>query len=80
MQVKWLLSTVDSKHKRSLHFYQSIAKYIFVNTALLLQPNYNQDQFHIIIKAKKSCLVVLHHPPVIFENWKKFYYTKLYRT
>ena len=33
------------------------------------------------IRPKKSCLVVLHHRPLILENWKKkFYCTKVYRT
>ena len=28
-------------------------------------------------KKKKSYLVVLHCPPLIFENWKKFYCSKV---
>ena len=29
----------------------------------------------LLNKVKKSCLVVLHRPPLIFENWKKKVFT-----
>ena len=29
-------------------------------------------------RPKKSCLVVLHHPPLIFENWKKVFTVQKY--
>ena len=29
-------------------------------------------------RKKKNCLVVLHHPPIVFENWKKAFTVQKY--
>ena len=58
----------------------------FMNTAQIEFPNIGVDpnsktlleQYTIVFLCdqistppKKKCLVDLHHPPLIFENWKK---------